>query len=76
MATEKFKWESPWMKERRLKKRKKTLTMKYKKGVTFDNPYKLVEWLGQKDILVYLNSSGQLDDDTEFVQITIEGVKA
>jgi hypothetical protein len=66
-----------WLqKERRLKSRKATFKMTYKKGafIEYNEKDKLIEFLKQPDIVVRLNADGVLDDGTSFFQVTIEGV--
>lgn len=67
--------ESLFQKERRLKARKQSFKMTYKKGV-FYNAYQyknLIDYLNQPDVLVRVHATGNLDDDKAFLQITIEG---
>lgn len=71
----KAKEESFFAKERRLKARRQTFKMVYKKGCFFDNKQRLIEYLQQPDIIVRANAAGDMDDGTEFIQITIEGFK-
>lgn len=75
MAEEKE--ESLFQKESRLKKRKQDWKMSYKKGVYFQtwNYKELIEWIEQKDVIIKVHSAGNMDDGTEFMQITIEGFK-
>lgn len=68
-------YEPFWKREARLKKRKSIYKETYKKGVIFENTDKLIEWLKQNDILIRVNAAGKMDDETEFIQITIEGFK-
>ena len=65
-------------KERRLKARKQTFKMSYKKGLYYTSwKYKnLVDYLNQPDVLVRVLNTGSMDDDTDFITITIEGFKA
>lgn len=72
------KEESLFHKERRLKARKQSFAMSYKKGVFYNAwSYKnLIDYLNQPDVLVRVHKAGSMDDDTEFIQITIEGFKA
>lgn len=67
--------ENFFQKERRLKKRKPVYTESYKKGCFHQRPDVLSEYLKQPDIIVRVNKGGKLDDGTEFIQITIEGIK-
>jgi hypothetical protein len=69
------KEESIFQKEKRLKARKQDLKITYKKGVFYSvYQYKnLIDYLNQPDVLVRVHAAGTLDDDTAFVQITIEG---
>lgn len=75
MAKGKQKHETYWQKEKRLKARKSVYKETYKKGVFFDNKHTLIDWLNQNDIIVRVNAAGKLDDESEFIQITIEGFK-
>jgi hypothetical protein len=59
--------------QKQLEKRKQVYRESYRKGVFFDNKEKLIEWLRQKDVIVRVHAGGRLDDDTELIQITIEG---
>lgn len=69
--------ESIFQKEKRLKARKQVYKESYKKGCFFQtwNYEELIEWIKQNDVLIRVNAGGYLDDDTEFMQITIEGFK-
>lgn len=67
--------ETPAAKEKRLKSRKQTYKESYQKGIFFNDKQKLIEWLNQEDVIVRVHSGGLLDDKTEFIQITIEGLK-
>lgn len=68
--------EENWLaKERRLKARRQTFKMVYKKGLFFENKQRLIEYLQQPDIIVRANAAGDMEDGTEFIQITIEGFK-
>lgn len=72
------KEESIFQKEKRLKARKQSFKMSYKKGVFYSvYSYKnLIDYLNQPDVLVRVHAAGSMEDDTAFVQITIEGFKA
>ena len=72
------KEETFFQKERRLKARKQTYKATYKKGVYYNTWHykKLIEYLNQPDVLVRVLNSGSMDDDTQFITITIEGLKA
>lgn len=70
------KEETYHQKELRLKARKQIYKMTYKKGVFMHNHEALCKWIMQQDVVLRINSGGLLDDDTEFVQLTIEGFKA
>lgn len=69
------KEESFWAKERRLKARRQTFKMTYRKGVFWQNYHLLKEYLSQPDIIIRTNAEGNMDDGTSFLQITIEGIK-
>lgn len=73
MATPIAKKETIFQKERRLKKRKQTYKETYKKGLFYNNARRLIEYLNQPDTVVRVHASGGLDDNTHFIQITIEG---
>lgn len=78
MEKQNKKEETLFQKERRLKARKPDYKMSYKKGI-FYNAYqyeKLIDYLKQPDVLVRVHATGSLDDNTDFIQITIEGFKA
>ena len=70
------KEESYFDKQRRLKARKQNFKMTYKKGLFYNNPDRLVEYLNQKDVVIRVHASGGMDDDTDFITISIEGFKA
>jgi len=78
MSKTAIKEESLFQKERRLKARKQSYKMTYKKGVYYNTwGYKnLIEYLNQPDVLVRVLNAGSMDDDTQFITITIEGFKA
>lgn len=69
--------ENIFQKERRLKKRKQVYKETYKKGIYW------VDWKRQEiadhvledDVLIKVINSGDLDDGTHFLTITIEGYK-
>lgn len=69
------KEESFFAKEKRLKARKQSFKMTYRKGLFYNTwAYKtLIDYLNQPDVLVRVNSGGELDDGKAFIQITIEG---
>lgn len=69
------KEESFFAKERRLRTRRQTFKMSYNKGLYFENKKELIKWLEQDEILVRIHSGGKMNDGTEFLQITIEGIK-
>lgn len=69
------KHESIFQKDKRLKDRKSVYKETYKKGLFFDNKNVLIEWLKQNDILIRVHAGGKLDDETEYIQITIEGFR-
>lgn len=58
--------------ERRQKARKSVYKETYKKGVFIDKE-QIIKWLNQDDILVRVNAGGKLNDNSEYIQITIEG---
>lgn len=75
MSKTAIKEETIFQKERRLKSRKQTYSATYKKGV-FYSQYQhqnLIDYLNQPDVLVRVHKVGNLDDDTAFISITIEG---
>ena len=78
MSTKTVKEESLFAKERRLKARKSTYKVTYKKGVFYNSwqHENLVGYLNQPDVLVRVHSAGTLDDGKNFIQITIEGFVA
>lgn len=67
--------ETLFQKERRLKNRKQTFKMSYKKGVFYSSwaHDKLMEYLKQPEVLVRVHATGEMDDGTSFISITIEG---
>lgn len=68
--------ETIQQKETRLKKRKPIYTETYRKGLFLNNaPESLKKWVDQPDIVVRVHKGGNLDDGTEFINITIEGIK-
>jgi hypothetical protein len=69
--------ESLFQKEKRLKSRKQVYKETYRKGLFFEynQKDKLIEWIKQNDVIIRVHSGGQLNDETEFVSITIEGFK-
>lgn len=75
MAVKSSLKETPACKEKRLKSRKQTYKQTYRKGLYFSDKQKLIEWLNQEDVIVRVHCGGLLDDDSEFIQITIEGLK-
>lgn len=77
MANETPKKEETFReKEKRLRNRKQDYKLTYKKGLFYNNIDRLIEYLKQPDVAVRVHASGSLDDDTDFIQITIEGFKA
>lgn len=72
-----MKEETFLQKDRRLKNRKQVYKETYKKGVfmEYNQKDKLVEWIKQNDIVVKVNAAGTMEDETEFIQVTIEGFK-
>lgn len=72
------KEETFFQKERRLKARKQSFCVTYNKGIFYNTwAYKqLIEYLNQPDVLVRVLKGGTLNDDTNFLTITIEGFKA
>jgi hypothetical protein len=75
MALKSKKEETIFDKERRLKKRKQSYTATHKNGLFYNNPAQIIEYINQKDVLIRVHSAGSLDDDTAFINITIEGFK-
>jgi len=76
LKSQKPKEETFFQKERRLKSRKQSYKMTYKKGLFYNNTDRLKEYLDQPDVMVRVLNTGSLDDDTSFITITIEGFKA
>lgn len=70
-----IKKETLFQKEKRLKNRKQSFRMTYKKGIFHNNFNILKAYLDQPDVVVRVHAGGQMDDQTEFIQITIEGIK-
>ena len=68
-----IKEESFLAKERRLKARKPVYKETYAKGMFLISKEELCEWIMQPDVLIRAHSSGTLNDETQFVQITVEG---
>ena len=62
--------------QRRLKSRKQNFKMTYKKGIFYNNPDRLIEYLKQNDVVIRVHASGGMDDDTDFITISIEGFKS
>jgi len=67
------KSESHHQKTIRLRKRKRDFQAVYAKGVFFVNKHMLIDFLQQPDVVVRCCKSGVLNDDTEFIEIAIEG---
>jgi hypothetical protein len=65
--------ETFFQKERRLKARKQVYKETYKKGLFFINKEQLCEWIKKEDVLIRVHNAGKLNDETEFINITIEG---
>jgi hypothetical protein len=70
------KEENFLQKDKRLKSRKQVWIETYKRGafIEFQDKENLPKWLLQKDIVIRLNKAGKMDDGTEFINITIEGI--
>jgi len=77
MAKEKTnsKRETPWETGVRWRKRKSTFKATYKKGVFYADKQLLIAWLKQPDVSIRLHANGGLNDGTEFITISIEGIR-
>lgn len=69
------KEENIFQKEKRLKARKIVYKETYKKGLFMINKEQLISWINQSEVLIRIHHAGQLNDETEFVTISIEGFK-
>lgn len=67
------KEENIFQKERRLKARKQTYIMSYRKGLFMVNKEELCKWIMQDEVLIRIHKAGNMNDDTEFCNITVEG---
>lgn len=68
--------ESFFQKEKRLKARRPVYKETFKKGLFYMAYERLISYINQPDVLVRIHSSGELDDGTSFLNITIEGFTA
>lgn len=62
-------------KQSMLRKRKRDFSIKYRKGVYFSPPGVLANILTQPDLVIRCHESGVLDDNTQYINISIEGFK-
>ena len=72
MAT-KQKDETFFQKEKRLKARRQTYKETYRKGLFYMAYERLKGYIDQPNVFIRIHSSGELDDGTAFIQITLEG---
>lgn len=61
--------------QNRLKNRRRIYEEKYRKGIFYRNPEQLIALLKEAGVIIRMHSTGALDDDTCFMQISIEGFK-
>lgn len=71
----KIKEETLFQKEERLKKRKQSFKMTYRKGLFWSDKEKLCQFIMQDEVLIKIHFAGNLDDDTEFCNVTVEGMQ-
>ena len=57
----------------RLRKRKRDFQATYAKGVYFTNKLILKNFIDQNDVVIRCRKSGVLDDETLFIEVSIEG---